>query len=111
MTAVTEIQVRGHLPAALEFMDAKCLGLVKDLVSFSIPGEKAAYVIVEFDGAEEQTKASLSDIGTILREMGASELLEARDKSQREDIWSVRRQISIRIREASVINVSEDVSV
>jgi glycolate oxidase len=43
--------------------------------------------------------------------MGASELLEARDESQREDIWSVRRQISIRIREASVINVSEDVSV
>lgn len=111
MTAVTQIQVRGHLPAALEFMDAKCLGLVKDLISFSIPGEKAAYVIVEVDGTEEQTKASLAEIGKILKEMGASDLLEARDESQRENIWSVRRQISIRIRETSVINVAEDIAV
>jgi glycolate oxidase subunit GlcD len=111
MTAVTQIQVRGHLPAALEFMDAKCLGLVRDLISFSIPGENAAFVIIEVDGAEEQTKTSLADIGMILREMGASELLEARDESQRENIWSVRRQISIRIREASVINIAEDIAV
>jgi FAD/FMN-containing dehydrogenase len=111
MTAVTQIQVRGHLPAALEFMDAKCLGLVKDLISFSIPGKNAAFVILEVDGAEEQAKASLSDIGIILREMGASELMEARDEFQREHIWSVRRQISIRIREASVINVAEDIAV
>lgn len=111
MTAVTEIQVRGHLPAALEFMDSKCLGLVKDLMPISIHEEKAAFVIIEVDGSERETKESLAEIGSILEDMGASELFEAQDESQREKIWSVRRQISIRIREASVINVAEDIAV
>lgn len=111
MAAVTEIQVRGHLPAALEFMDNKCLDLVRDLIPFSIPGKNAAFVIIEVDGSEEQTRTALSEIGKILREMGVSGLLEAENDSQREDIWTARRQISIRIREASVINIAEDIAV
>ncbi len=111
MAAVTEIQVRGHLPAALEFMDAGCLQLVKDLIPFSTPGDSAALVIVEVDGSETETAAALEAIGAVAREMGAADLLAAWDEDTREAVWAARRNISVRIREASVINVAEDIAV
>ena len=111
MKAVTEIQVRGHLPAALEFMDAACLSLVKDLIPFNISGNESAFVIIELDGAESQIAASMASIVPILEEMGAFEILEAINDEQRETIWSVRRQISTRIRESSEFNAAEDIAV
>lgn len=111
MAAVTEIQVRGHLPAALEFMDAGCLHLVTDLLPFPVSGKNAALVIVEVDGSEEQTAASLTAVSSIAKEMGAASLMEAWDSQTRDAVWAARRQISIRIREASGINVAEDIAV
>ncbi len=111
MKAVTEIQIRGHSPAALEFMDARCMALIKDLIPLSISGNKGAFVIMELDGAVEQIDASMSAIIPILREMGASEILKALNEHHRESIWTGRRQISNRIRENSVFNVAEDIAV
>ncbi|MGA8178440.1 MAG: FAD-binding oxidoreductase, partial [Desulfobacterales bacterium] len=45
MKAVTDILNRGHLPSAMEFMDAGCLSLVKDILPFHVPGEKSALLI------------------------------------------------------------------
>ncbi len=111
MAAVAEIQVRGHLPAAIEFMDAGCLQLVKDLLPFEAPGENAALVIVEVDGSEDQTLASLAAIGQVLRQTGASDIMEAWDEARRDAVWAARRQISLRIKEAAVFNVAEDIAV
>jgi len=111
MQAVTEILNRGHLPSAIEFLDAKSLFLVKDILPFYIPGETPALLIVEVDGAPEQTKQEVKIVGKILKEVGAAHLLPAFTEKERKDIWSVRRQVSLRIHDRYALYIPEDVVV
>ena len=111
MQAVTQILNRGHLPSAIEFLDAKCLLLVKDILPFHIPGEKSTLLIIEVDGDPAQTKRNIKTIGKILKEVGATHLLPAFNEKEREDIWNVRRQVSLRIHDNYALYIPEDVVV
>jgi glycolate oxidase subunit GlcD len=111
MKAVTRILNRGHLPSAVEFLDAKCLLLVKDILPFQVPGEKSTLLIIEVDGDPDQTKQEIKTIGRLLKEVGATHLLPAFNEKEREDIWNVRRQVSLRIHDNYALYISEDVVV
>ncbi len=111
MKAVTEIMNRGHLPSAIEFMDHKCLKLVGDLLPFTVPGEQPTLLIIETDGVPEQIEREIGLIGDICRRAGASHLLPAPDGPEREKIWGVRRQVSLRIHDFADIYIPEDVVV
>ncbi|MDO9083676.1 MAG: FAD-binding protein, partial [Humidesulfovibrio sp.] len=50
MRAIIAIMTRGHLPSAMEFLDARCLRLVGDLLPFRVDGAESALVLVETDG-------------------------------------------------------------
>jgi len=111
MQAVTHILNKGYLPSAIEFLDAKCLLLVKDILPFHIPGETSTLLIIEVDGNLEQTKRDIKTIGKILKEIGATHLLPAFNEKEREDIWNVRRQVSLRIHDNYALYIPEDVVV
>ena len=111
MQAVTQILNRGHLPSAIEFLDAKCLLLVNDILPFHVPGEKSPLLIIEIDGNPDQTKQEIKTIGRILKEVGAFHFLPAFNKKEREDIWNVRRQVSLRIHDNYALYIPEDVVV
>jgi D-lactate dehydrogenase (cytochrome) len=111
MQAVTQILNRGHLPSAIEFLDAKCLSLVKDILPFPAPGKESTLLIIEVDGNPDQTKQEIKTIGRILKEVGAIHLLSAFNKEEREDIWNVRRQVSLRIHDNYALYIPEDVVV
>jgi glycolate oxidase subunit GlcD len=111
MQAVTQILNRGHLPSAIEFLDAKCLLLVKDILPFQVPGKKSTLLIIEVDGDPAQTKRDIKTIGKILKEVGATHLLPAFNEKEREDIWNVRRQVSLRIHDNYALYIPEDVAV
>ena len=103
--------VFSDLPSAIEFLDAKCLLLVKDILSFHVPGEKSTLLIIEVDGNPEQTKRDIKTIGKILKEVGATHLLPAFNEKERGDIWNVRRQVSLRIHDNYALYIPEDVVV
>ena len=111
MKAVTQILNRGHLPSAIEFLDARCLLLVKDILPFHVPGEKSTLLIIEVDGNPDQTKQEINTVGRILKEVGAIHLFPAFNKKEREDIWNVRRQVSLRIHDNYALYIPEDVVV
>jgi glycolate oxidase subunit GlcD len=111
MQAVTQILNRGHLPSAIEFLDAKCLLLVKDILPFQVLGEKSTLLIIEVDGDPDQTKQEIKTIGRILKEVGATHLLPVFNEKEREDIWNVRRQVSLRIHDNYALYIPEDVAV
>ena len=111
MQAVTQILNRGHLPSAIEFLDAKCLLLVNDILPFHVPGKKSTLLIIEIDGNPDQTKQEIKTIGRILKEVGAFHFLPAFNKKEREDIWNVRRQVSLRIHDNYALYIPEDVVV
>jgi D-lactate dehydrogenase (cytochrome) len=101
----------GYLPSAVEFMDHRSLGLVGDLLPFRLRDERAALLIVEVDGAPKQVHRDMELIGDICRRTGAIRLLPAADEREREQIWDVRRQISLRIHDTAALYIPEDVVV
>jgi FAD/FMN-containing dehydrogenase len=77
----------------------------------NVPGKKSTLLIIEVDGDPGQTKRDIKAIGKILKEVGATHLLPAFNEKEREDIWNVRRQVSLRIHDNYALYIPEDVVV
>ena len=61
MNAVAEIMGHGYLPAAIEFLDHKCLSLVGDMLPFRCAAGDSV-LIIETDGPREQVTAEIQGI-------------------------------------------------
>jgi D-lactate dehydrogenase (cytochrome) len=92
MGAVIAVMTRGHLPAAMEFLDARCLKLVGDLlpehVRARLSGGGEALALMECDGAPDEALRGVAAIEDICRELGALAILPAPDEAAREAVWA-----------------------
>jgi len=111
MNSVAAIMGAGHLPSAIEFLDHKCLSLIGELLPFSLPGEKPSILIIEIDGPQAQINEEIEAICRLVKEKGAIELIRAVSVEQREEIWAVRRQVSLRIHDYAALYIPEDIVV
>jgi len=119
MRAIIGVMTRGHLPSAMEFLDARCLRLVGDLLPEHVrsglpgaPGEGGeALVLIECDGSELETLRAVDDIESICRKLGALDILPAPDEDGREAVWKVRRSVSTRIHDSCAVYIPEDIAV
>lgn len=115
MRAIISVMTRGHLPSAMEFLDAKCLKLVGDLlpehVKAKISGGREALVLIESDGGAEETAREAAAIEAICRELGALAIIPAPNDEAREAVWKVRRSVSTRIHESCAVYIPEDIAV
>ena len=64
---------------------------------------------METDGAREAARAEMERVSDICREQGALHLLPAMDEDRRDELWDVRRQVSLRIHDSAPIYLPEDV--
>nr|WP_320009893.1 FAD-binding oxidoreductase [uncultured Desulfobulbus sp.] len=111
MRGVARIMAEGHLPSAIEFLDNRCLELIGEMLPFSLPPGKPSLLLIELDGPQAQIEAELDQVLLLAREEGAFETLGAGSEEQRQQIWNVRRQVSLRIRDQAPFVISEDVAV
>ncbi|MBM9513386.1 FAD-binding oxidoreductase [Desulfogranum marinum] len=111
MQSVTTIMASGHLPCAIEFLDHKCISLVGEMLPFDLPGATPSILIIELDGPASQIKEELSTIEQILHLHGAAAILPATNNQERQEIWNVRRQVSLRIHDYANVYIPEDVAV
>lgn len=111
MNCVAAIMGRGFLPSAVEFLDHRCLSLIGELLPFSLPGGKASILIIEVDGPQSQVEAEMEAICSIAREQETIDLIKAASTEEREKIWAVRRQVSLRIHDYAKLYIPEDIVV
>jgi len=111
MNCVAEVMGQGYLPSAIEFLDHKCLGLVGELLPFGLPGGKPSILIVEVDGPQAQIDQEMDAIAAIARTQSAVELIRAETPEERERMWWVRRQVSLRIHDYAKLYIPEDIVV
>jgi len=117
MRAIISVMTRGRLPSAMEFLDARCLRLVGDLLPFSVAGEHSALVLIETDGDPDQVRREAAGIEAICRELGATNILPPATSgtkegdASREAVWAVRRSVSTRIHETNAVYIPEDIAV
>ncbi|MEW5772749.1 MAG: FAD-linked oxidase C-terminal domain-containing protein [Thermodesulfobacteriota bacterium] len=106
---VADIMAGGCCPSACEFLDPRCLALVGDLLPFGDLPRGASLLLLETDGSAEAAAADMALVSEVCRKSGALHLLPASGPAERETLWSVRRQVSLRIHEAWPVYVPEDV--
>lgn len=111
MEAVSTVMAKGHLPSAIEFMDHRCLALVGEMLPVTLPQGNPSVLIIEIDGRMERIQEEIKEIAELCTMEGAIHIIPAPDEAGREKIWSVRRQISLRIHDYAPLYLSEDVAV
>lgn len=111
MRAVARIMAEGHLPSAIEFLDHRCLALVGELLPFALPTGKPSLLLMELDGPAEQIAPEMETVISLATNEGAIHVLRAPNEQDRQRIWEVRRQVSLRIHDHAVLYIPEDVAV
>jgi glycolate oxidase len=88
---VGDIIAGGIVPAAMEFMDRRCIAAVEEYCAPGYPQGAEAILIIEVDGVEAEVAESVSRIAALARDAGASDVREARDETERLNLWAGRK--------------------
>jgi len=110
--AVTALIGRRVVPAAIELMDADSLDAVRDYTGREIapPGTGAA-VIVEVDGSEAAVNEDIDHVAKACRDVGAIRVTLASSSEEREQLWNLRREMSLALRGTGLLKINHDVVV
>ncbi len=109
--SVSAIIRRGFRPRALELMDKASLDHVRSKAAFTFPANAGAILLIELDGESDALEGAILRCGNLCEELGAEEVIVARDEADRERLWLTRRVCSVALREAYRWKQSEDVVV
>lgn len=109
--AVQDVLQSGHLPCALEITDAYTLEAARRHLGPgpSLPADAKGHIIIEIDGQADAVKSELLAIEGILRHSGATETSAARQESEVEAIWQLRREFSYSLKATGLTKLNEDV--
>ncbi|HVU01411.1 MAG TPA: FAD-linked oxidase C-terminal domain-containing protein [Polyangiaceae bacterium] len=110
MRAVSEILAAGITPRCIEFLDDGTLAALR-AAGNSVSEAARALLLVEVDGTEAACERDVERIGGALSDVAALDLVVAREGTQREKLWSARREMSHAIRRMTKQKLSEDVVV
>ena len=110
--AVSELIKRRVVPAAIELVDGESLRAVEaHLGRAVVPAGASAVVIVECDGVQAAANEESRLVEAACRDARALEIRRAESEAEREDVWSVRRQLSLALRATGLLKINHDVVV
>jgi glycolate oxidase len=113
IAAVAEIIRARVVPAAVELIDGDSLEAVARALQVRslAPEGTAAILLVEVDGVPSSAADEASRVEQALTRAGALEILRARDESERQELWRVRRELSLSLRMVAPLKFNHDVVV
>jgi glycolate oxidase len=113
VAAAGEIVRARVTPSTLELIDQESLDVVsRYLAGRSLaPAGTAAVLILEVDGQPEQVRADGERVAAACTRAGATEVLRASSAEERDELWSVRREISPALLLIAEVKINHDVVV
>jgi glycolate dehydrogenase FAD-linked subunit len=111
--AVENIIAERVVPATLELIDHASLEAVARYLQVRslAPEGTGALLLLEVDGLAEAVIEEASRVERACRAAGATEILRARDETERQELWRVRREISPSLKTISLRKFNHDVVV
>ncbi|HKE84797.1 MAG TPA: FAD-linked oxidase C-terminal domain-containing protein [Vicinamibacterales bacterium] len=110
--AVTSLIDRRVVPAAIELVDADSIRAVEAFVGHAVvPSGANAQLIVECDGTEAAVEEEIVRVVSACRDGGSLQITRAATDAEREDVWSVRRQLSFSLRATGLLKINHDIVV
>jgi len=89
--AVSAVIAKGLVPATMEMMGQKIMGIVEAYNHPGLPVEAGAVVIVDLDGYPESLQSQMDEVVEVLGDSGAIELRVAQTEAERTQIWYARK--------------------
>src|SRR4029079_3790668 len=102
---------RGVVPASVELIDGDSLRALEAHVGRDVAPGASALLIVEADGVPAAVQAEIDRASSALTASGAITVTRAANDAEREELWSVRRQLSFALRATGLIKINHDVVV
>ncbi len=109
--AVSSIMAQPVTPAALEFIDAAALGMIRNHSSCSVPADAGALLMIEVDGLEAGMESATRLLEEAARNSGLVDLRSAAEGKERDKLWAMRRALSPALRNVAPKKINEDVVV
>jgi glycolate oxidase len=111
--AVSNIVRLRVVPAALELIDGDSLEAVaRNLDDRSLaPEGTAALLLIEVDGVAQAIAEESTLVERACAEAGALDVLRARDEGERQELWRVRRELSLSLKMVASLKFNHDVVV
>jgi glycolate oxidase len=113
VNAVTGLIRARVIPATVELIDGDSLEAVASnlKVRSLAPEGTAAILLLEVDGQPEQVDGEAVRVEAACRKAGATEFLRAADEAERQELWRVRREISLSLKVITPLKFNHDVVV
>ena len=113
VSAVTELLRRRVVPSAVEIIDADCLAVVERYLGVSslAPPGTGAMLLLEVDGLAKTVVEETERVEVACRAAGATDIRSARDTAERQELWTVRRALSLSLKMISGLKYNHDVVV
>ena len=108
--AVARLMAQPVTPSMLEFMDADCVKLARDVGGAQLP-EAGALLMIEADGTPAELDGALAALRAAAQGEGCLEVADARDPAQVERLWAARKALSPALRSIAAGKINEDVVV
>jgi glycolate dehydrogenase FAD-linked subunit len=88
---VANVIAAGIVPAAMEFMDRRCIEAVEAYCAPGYPKDAEALLLVDLDGLQSEVSDAVMRVGDIARDAGAHAVVEARGEAERAKLWAGRK--------------------
>lgn len=115
-SAVSRIMAQPVTPAALEFIDATAIEMIRQYAetNFSdtdLPASAGAMLIIEVDGDEALLQSATDAVSVAARGEGLIELRRAANSEETRALWAARKALSPALRKVAPKKINEDVVV
>ena len=110
--AVSALIARRAVPAAIELVDDDSLRAVESYVGRPVvPAGAGAMLLVECDGTAAGVEEEIVSVAEACRETAAHTVTRAATEAERDELWHVRRQLSLALRATGLLKINHDVVV
>ena len=108
---VAGIMKEATIPRCVEYLDEACLDLVKDSLSFDLPKDIKAMLILELDGDINSVEKDAGNIKKICFFYDALDVLVAKDQTEAQKLWDARKALSPVLYKIAKNKINEDIVV
>lgn len=109
--AVAGIMRGNVIPRCVEYLDLASLNLVRDSLTFPLPENTQALLILEVDGTADAVAGEVERIRLFCRKFQALDLLAAKDSQEAASLWQARKALSPILYKIATSKINEDIVV
>jgi glycolate oxidase len=110
-STVSGIMKNAIIPRCVEYLDEECLHLIRDHLSFDMPDNIKALLIIELDGDLDTVEKDAHRISDFCFSCDALDVILAKNTTEAQALWEARKALSPVLYKIAANKINEDIVV